>query len=128
MQALGITRKSLTDWAAQHGFRAFEYDRLWQACLGSRTSRDCFLIRLARPLRLDPQALLLSACADRVPTAYQGFFLALRDGLAWYPEMVEGLQALDAPTLQALLQLIREPEQARRWAQQQHPVAPARLP
>lgn len=113
MKALGISRKDLKAWAWKQGFSRQEYLQVWENCWGSRVSREPFLLRLAQRMGAGPLLVFVAAAADRAPTPYKDFFLAIREGLERHPAVVRDWQALDAETQQALLQLVRQPEQAR---------------
>lgn len=115
MKVLGITRETLQDWARKHGFFPCEHLELWGAVWGWRVPRERFLVRLSLQMGMDPHHVLLSACADRVPTPYKSLFVEIQKGLERCPAVVQAWQALDEETQQTLLDLVSQPQQAQCW-------------
>ena len=113
LEALGIGEGKLRPWAIENRLL---YQRVWNNVKGHCVSKDDFIAKLATRLGIDPVLAVLTAHGDRAVEPYQGFILAARQRYVQAPQMEQGWASLDAQTRAVLIDIISNPDEARRMA------------
>ena len=113
LKALGIGEGKLRPWAIEN---RLQYQRVWNNVTGNCVSKDNFIAKLATRLGIDPVFAVLTAHADRVTEPYQGYFLAARQRYVEAPLMEKGWANLDTQTRAVIIEIVSDPDEARRVA------------